>query len=160
MLAAHPADGFLQALAAEVEAVQQFVDLLKIEQTALTQGSTDMLPDLAERKGKLAVQLGRITAQRNAALATQGLPADRAGVAAWCAKHPSDQKAAKAWALILALAAEASELIRLSGELIRIRMQYNSKALEALRSGNSSLDLYGPDGQSTAAGSRRINDAA
>jgi flagella synthesis protein FlgN len=150
---------FLQSLAAEAEAVSQFVGLLKLEQTALTKGSTEALPDLAERKGKLAVQLGGIAAQRNAALATQGLGADRAGVAAWCAKHPGEKKAGKTWATILALAGEARELIRLNGELITIRMQYNSKALEALRGGNASLDLYGPDGQATGPGSRRINDA-
>jgi flagella synthesis protein FlgN len=159
LLAAQPTAVFLQALSAEAEAVQQFIDLLKTEQTALTHGSTDVLPDLAERKTRLAVQLSSITAQRNAALAAQGLGADRAGVAAWCAKHPSDKKAGKAWALILALAAEARELIRLNGELIKIRMQYNSKALETLRGGNSSLDLYGPDGQSAAPGGSRINDA-
>jgi flagella synthesis protein FlgN len=150
---------FLQALAAEAEAVQQFVELLKLEQTALTKGSTDMLPELAERKGKLAVHLSGLAVQRNAALAAQGLGADRAGIAAWCAKHPSDKKADQAWAMILALAGEARELIRLNGELINIRMQYNSKALEALHGGNSSLDLYGPDGQATPPGNRRINDA-
>lgn len=150
---------FLQALAAEADAVAQFVALLKLEQIALTKGSTEALPELAERKGKLGVHLSGLAAQRNAALAGQGLGADRTGIAAWCAKHPSEKKAGQAWAMILALAGEARELIRLNGELITIRMQYNSKALEALRGGNSSLDLYGPDGQATTPGNRRINDA-
>ncbi len=150
---------FLKALGAELEAVQQFVDLLKLEQTELSTGSTNALPELSERKSTLAIHLSELAAQRNTALAAQGLGADRAGLDAWCAKHPSDKKAAKAWAAILALAGEARELIRLNGALINIRMQYNARALEALRAGSATLDLYGPDGQSTTPGSRRINDA-
>lgn len=159
MIAAQTTGVFLQALTAESDAVQQFVELLKLEQSALTKGNTEVLPELAERKSQLAVHLSGLAAQRNAALAAQGLGVDRAGIAAWCAKHPGENKAGKAWAMILALATEARELIRLNGELINIRMQYNSKALEALRGGNSSLDLYGPDGQATTPGNRRINDA-
>jgi flagellar biosynthesis protein FlgN len=151
---------FLKALAAELEAVKQFIDLLKLEQTELSTGTTDALPGLAERKNTLAVHLSGLAAQRNASLAAQGLAADRVGLEAWCAKHPGEKRAARDWATILALAGEARELIRLNGELINTRMQYNSRALEALRGGNSSLDLYGPDGQSTTPGKRRIIDAA
>jgi len=159
LIAAQKSGVFLQALAAEADAVARFVELLKLEQSALTKGNTEVLPELAERKGQLAVELSGLAAQRNATLAAQGLGTDRTGIAAWCAKHPGEKKVGKAWTMILALATEARELIRLNGELITIRMQYNSKALEALRGANSSLDLYGPDGQATAPGSRRINDA-
>jgi len=50
-------------------------------------------------------------------------------------------------------------LNNLNGSLIGIRLNYNAKALEALRGGNTTLDLYGPDGQSKSAGPQRINDA-
>ncbi len=146
-------------MSAEVEAVQQFVDILKLEQASLSQGNTDDLPGFAEKKTKLAVNLNNLATKRNAVLAEQGLNADRAGVEAWCAKHPQEKNAAKVWFGILSLAGEARELNRLNGELIQMRMQYNAKALEALQGGRTSLDLYGPDGQSTALSSRRINDA-
>lgn len=149
---------FLQTLSAEAEAVRQFVALLKLEQNVLSSGHTDDLPALAEQKSTLALHLNSLATQRNAALAAHGLSADRSGVEAWCAKHPEEKTAGKTWSAILSLAGEARELNRLNGELIQIRMQYNSKALEALQGGRNSLDLYGPDGQSTTPGKRRIND--
>ena len=142
---------------AEAQTVERFVDLLKLEQSALGRGDTDKLPGYAEQKLEFAAQLNELAAQRNAALAALGLGGDRAGADAWCAKHPDEQAATHAWAAVLALAGEARELNRLNGELIRLRMQYNAKALEALRGGASSLDLYGPDGQATTPGRQRIN---
>ena len=150
---------FLQNLTVEVEAVLQFVDILKREQAALGQGVTEELPVFAEQKSTLAVRLNNLATQRNAALAAQGLNADRSGVEAWCAKHPNEKNAKAIWDRILLLAGEAKELNRLNGELIQMRMQYNAKALEALMGGNKSLDLYGPDGQSTTPNNSRINDA-
>ena len=146
-----------QTLVAEAQTVEQFVALLKLEQTSLSRGDTDALPGFADQKMQFAAQLNEFAAQRNAALAAQGFDADRSGVEAWCAKHPKEKVAAKAWTTVLALAGEARELNRLNGELIRLRMQYNAKALEALRGGASTLDLYGPDGQATTPGRQRIN---
>lgn len=151
---------FLQTMTAEAVAVQQFVNLLKLEQTSLSNGNIDNLPEFAEQKSKFSVHLSSLAEQRNTALAAQGLATDRAGIEAWCTKHPEEQNARKAWQKILALASEARELNRLNGELIQMRLQYISKALEALQSGNKSLDLYGPDGQSTTLGNRRIYGAA
>ena len=156
--AATPAAAFLDTLAAEEYAVSEFVDLLKLEQTALTNGKTDELPAFAEQKNTLAGKLGGLCARRNALLAGEGLGVDRAGVATWCAQHAKEHNAAAAWAHILSLSAEARELMRVNGQLIAMRMQYNSQALEALLGGKNTLDLYGPDGQTTIADSRRIND--
>ena len=148
---------FLQTLAEELKIVQQFVEQLKLEQAALSAGNTDALPEFAERKSQLAVQLGQFAAKRNAALVTQGFNTDRNGIEAWCAKHPNEKSLFDTWAGILARASEARELNRLNGELIQLRTQFNAKALEALRGGNNALDLYGPDGQSTTPGLPRIN---
>jgi flagella synthesis protein FlgN len=146
-----------QTLVAETQTVAHFVDLLKLEQASLSSGDTDALPAHAEQKIALAAQLNTLAAQRNAALAAQGFCADRAGVEAWCAKHPAEGTAAKAWSTLLSLAAEARQLNQLNGGLIQTRMQYNAKALEVLRGGSKALDLYGPDGQSQSTGSSRIN---
>ena len=146
-----------QTVVAEAQAVEQFVELLKLEHDSLRRGDTDALAGHAEQKLKFADQLNELAAQRNAALAALGFGSDRAGADAWCAQRPEEEIATKAWATILALAGEARELNRLNGELIRLRMQFNAKALEALRGGASSLDLYGPDGQATVPGQQRIN---
>lgn len=146
-----------QTMVAEAQTVQEFVTLLTLEQAALGSGNTDHLPAYAEQKVALGAQLNTLAAQRNATLAAQGFGADRAGVEDWCAKHPKEASSAKTWGMILALAGEARELNLLNGELIRLRLQYNAKALAALRGGSTSLDLYGPDGQSKTAGQPRIN---
>lgn len=150
---------FLQAMTAEAVAIQQFVSLLKLEQTSLSNGNIDNLPEFAEQKNKFSIHLNSLAEQRNTALTAQGFGADRAGIEAWCTKYPEEQNTRKAWQKILSLAAEARELNRLNGELIQMRLQYISKALEALQSGKKSLDLYGPDGQSTTPDNRRIYGA-
>jgi flagella synthesis protein FlgN len=146
-------------LLSELEAVSFFVDLLKKEQTTLSSGDTEKLPEILSQKNQIAGQLSQLAEHRNALLSAQGFNSDRVGIEAWCAKHPKELKAAEAWSEILKLAGEARELNRVNGELIALRMQYNTKALEALRGGNESLNLYGPNGQSTFLGNRRINDA-
>lgn len=148
---------FQQIMLAEAETVRRFVALLALEQASLGSGNTDELPAFAEQKVDLAAQLNAFAAQRNSALAAQGFGADRSGVEAWCAQHPDQEITAGAWSSILAQAREARELNQLNGKLIQLRMQYNAKALEALRGGNGALDLYGPDGQSKPPGHRRIN---
>lgn len=149
----------LHTLEAEIVAVQRFVTLLELEQRSLGAGSTGDLPVYANEKAKLVADLNNLAAQRNAFLTAAGFGADLAGITSWLSKHPEEENAADAWSKILTLAAEARELNRLNGELIRTRMQYNALALEALQGSKNQLDLYGPDGQSKAARQRRINDA-
>ena len=151
--------GFIQGLNEEARLIQQFVDLLLHEQKALSAGDTDVLPKLADDKSGLAAQLNRIAEDRGRMLVAMGFSADRAGVEAWCAGHPEEKVVAAAWAGVLELAREAKELNRLNGELIALRMQHNARALEALRSGNNPLDLYGPDGQAQPPNRVRINDS-
>ena len=149
----------LQMLIKEADAVRQFVDLLKREQSALSSGDTDDLPEIAEEKIQLAKHLDQLAASRCTSLIAQGFATNHAGIEAWCTEHPARETAINSWSKILELAREAHELNRLNGELIRLRMQFNAKALEALRVGESSLGLYGPDGQSTKPGHRRIDHA-
>ncbi len=155
--AAHAA--LVRVIADEAGAIRQFVDLLKREQTSLSNGITDELPELAEQKGTLFVHLNQLAAQRSDALAAHGLSADRAGVEAWIALHADEKSLRNDWTTVLSLASEARQLNYLNGELIRMRMQYNTMALEALQGGKGVLDLYGPDGQSTSPGHSRIYDA-
>jgi flagella synthesis protein FlgN len=145
-------------IAEEAQVLAQFIDLLKLEQDSLSNGNIEALAGHAEQKTKFGARLNSLAAQRNAALTAQGLGHDRSGIDAWCAGHPGHETTATAWSALLSLAGEARQLNRTNGDLIQIRMRYNAKALEALRGGNSSLDLYGPDGQSRSAAHRRIND--
>lgn len=164
MLRKTPGNGVTQlrqTITEEGRGVQLFVDLLLIEQKALSSGNTDDLPVLAEKKSALADRLNILTEERNATLAALGFPGTRDGMEAWCAKHPGELETANIWAGVLTLAREARELNRLNGELIKLRMNTTAAALEALRASKTSLDLYGPDGQSAkTVGHRRIDHAA
>lgn len=150
---------FAQRLAEERALIEQFVELLKVEQLALSGGRVDELPAYAEKKALIIAGLNTLTEQRGTDLDSLALSKDKAGVAGWCKLHPEQEEAARHWASILSLAAEARELNRLNGELIQIRMQYNARALESLQGGKAALDLYGPDGQSASRSQQRINDS-
>ena len=147
-----------QMFEGEARLLDLFVDLLRREQIALSQGSAEELPELAEQKNGLVIQLNQLSTKRVAFLEAHGFSPDRIGIDAWCAQA-EDQHTTETWHKALKLAAEARELNRVNGELIQTRMQFTAKALEALSGAKNSLELYGPDGQSTKLGSRRINDA-
>ena len=150
----------VHAVEAEVTAVQRFLALLELEQGLLVKGEVDELIDLAREKNELAAQITELGSRRTEAVAAGGLPADRPGIDAWLAVHPSETRARDAWNSLMSLAGQAHEVNRTNGELIQIRMQHNAQALEALLGSNASLALYGPDGQNTPASGRRISDSA
>ena len=60
-----PTTAFQQTLDAEAKAVQQFIGLLQLEQTALSTGKTDELPALLDKNAALAARLNALAAQRN-----------------------------------------------------------------------------------------------
>lgn len=147
-------------IAAEADVVSAFVLLLQEEQGALKEGHADELAGIIERKSATAQKLAPLSIARNATLAHAGLAPDRDGIEAWLNRQPADKAVRQNWEKLQALAAEARELNRLNGELIRLRMQHNAQALEALLSHASRQDLYSADGQAAAAAPRRIIDSA
>jgi flagella synthesis protein FlgN len=150
----------LHTLTAEADAVLCFVNLLKQEQLALGNGDVDALAPIIPQKNTLAIELTALAKRRNTALAAEGFEPDRTGIDAWHNLHPRNNKVSTAWSQILSLASEARELNRVNGELIQIRMQHNTLALEALQCASRPLNLYGADGQTVGHSKRRINDAA
>jgi len=150
----------LHTLETEADTVARFVEQLKLEQVALANGDIDKIVGFTQSKSTLTGELTSLANQRNSALASLGLAADRAGIEAWFERHPPDVRAQNAWSRILSLASEARELNRVNGELIQIRMQHNAQALAAMQGASRSLHLYGPDGQTAPRLSGRINDAA
>ncbi|MBI2307818.1 MAG: flagellar protein FlgN [Rhodocyclales bacterium] len=147
-------------IAAEADVVSAFVLLLKEEQEILKAGSPEALPDVVERKTEVARKLAPLATARNTELARAGFAADRPGIDAWLKKQPGDKGVRQHWERLQALAAEAKELNRVNGELIRLRMQNNAQALEALLAAANRQDLYGADGQAAQATTRRIIDSA
>lgn len=149
-----------EIIAAEADVVSAFVLLLTEEQEVLKAGSPDALSGIIERKTEVARKLAPLAAARNTELARGGCTADRPGIDAWMDKHPGDKGVRQHWEKLQTLAAEAKELNRVNGELIRLRMQNNAQALEALLATANRQDLYGADGQAAPAAPRRIIDSA
>lgn len=143
----------------ELKAVRSFVELLQLEQDCLRDGDIEALTDIVERKTAVATELSACAAARNSCLASRKLASDRPGVEAWLTAHPEDEAVRSSWQTLLELAAEARELNRLNGELLRVRSQHNAQALEALLGASRPLQLYGPDGHTSALGSNRLRDA-
>lgn len=152
-------NSLIEVIEKEARLVGEFVAVLEREQAVLASGEIDSLDALLAAKNDLAVQLEAVGAQRNSLLISQGLTADPAGMQAWCEQHQNTKASSEFWPAIVAGAREAMRLNRLNGELIRLRLQYNERALEALRRGDDSLNLYGPNGQSTAKSGVRLDDA-
>lgn len=146
-------------LAAEADAVSAFVRLLQEEQEALKSASADLLPPLLERKNASAPVLAELSRRRSGALAALGFSGTHAEAGVWLAARPAEALARKHWQRLQALAAEARELNRLNGELIRLRMGHNAQLLEALLAANRQ-ELYGADGQTSSIAAHRIIDSA
>lgn len=149
-----------EIIAAEADLVSAFVFLLQQEQEVLKSGEADALPGIVERKAEITRKLAPISIARNAVLARADLPPDRAGIDAWLKCNTADKAVRLNWEKLQTLAAEARELNRVNGELIQLRLQNNSQALETLRSAANRQELYSADGQANTAHTRRIIDSA
>ena len=129
------------------------------EQTILTEGDTEELPALAAHKEQLAETLNELARQRNEFLYSAGFQPGRAGMDAWLSANKAHHGAVASWNQTISLAERAKNLNLRNGQLIQLRMKYNAQALEILLRRENNLDLYGPDGRSSAQGDRRIDDA-
>lgn len=143
----------------EFRALQSFVELLRREQSLLTEGSTDELAALAEEKLKAATELADFSASRDSKLIHSGLQPGRAGMEAWTAT-PAGTGYRQQWHRLLELTAEARALNDTNGKLINVRLQNNQQALSILLAAADQAFTYGPDGQQRAGtGGRSLGSA-
>lgn len=152
-------DELSKAVAGEAAAVAAFIAILRREQEALSQGQVELLPAIIEEKNTGAGELVAHSARRNAILAGRDFAADRPGIAAWLAANADDRSVEQGWNALLELAAEARELGRVNGELLRIRLQNNTRALEVLLGASKPPPLYGRDGQPTPFGGVSLRES-
>lgn len=147
-------------IASEAAVVERFVDLLTQEQEALKTGQTDPLPELANAKAPLTVELNQLAVRRNQYLASLGLPADKDGVEALLQRQASTELA-DSWERMRQAVATARELNDLNGQLINMRLQYTQQALHTLMATQRQTEqFYGKNGQPSQFTGRRIIDAA
>jgi flagella synthesis protein FlgN len=140
-------DALLATLIDEYSTVEAFASILTIESKVLASASAlEDLPSIVEKKTELIGVLARLEAARDAHLAEQGLPAGWPGMEL---AADSDARIAAQWSLLQKAVERARRANTNNGELIRVRMDYNQRALAALQVNvpRKATNFYGPDGR-------------
>jgi flagella synthesis protein FlgN len=139
-------DALLATLIEEYSTVEAFASVLTLESSALAAVSPlDKLPPIVEKKTELIGVLARLEAARDAQLAELGFPAGWPGMELAAS---TDTRVAAQWKLLQKAAGRARRTNTTNGELIRVRMDYNQRALAALQVNvPRKAGFYGPDGR-------------
>jgi flagella synthesis protein FlgN len=139
-------DALLATLIEEYSAVEAFASILTLETKALTALSPlELLPPIVEKKTELIGELAKLEATRDGLLAELGFPAGWPGMELAAS---TDARIAEQWSLLQKAAERARRCNTSNGELIRVRMDYNQRALAALQVNvPRKAGFYGPDGR-------------
>ena len=139
-------DALLATLIEEYSAVEAFASILTLETKALTALSPlELLPPIVEKKTELIGLLAKLESARDAQLAELGFPAGWPGMELAAS---TDARLAAQWSLLQNAADRARRSNTSNGELIRVRMDYNQRALTALQVAvPQKAGFYGPDGR-------------
>lgn len=132
----------LDLLNREYAATGAFVALLDQEAAAMTQGVFAKLPELAERKSKLADQIALMAQQREMEQLALGYGAGRRGADA--AAMAGGKALQDAWRNLLERAAQAHACNHRNGVMIHTHLDFTRQTISFLQAG--SQPLYGPDG--------------
>lgn len=129
----------------EAALLDDFVALLKREESLLIDAQTDALLELAEHKTRMYRRLQFLSDERSRLFAASRLALNNDTMRRALAQ---DAAATSCWERLIELARDASERNRINGQLISERMQNNQQALTILMAAASQPSAtYGPDGQ-------------
>lgn len=139
-------DALLATLVEEYSAVEAFASVLTLEAKALTALSPmEQLPPIVEKKTELIGVLATLEHTRDEQLAALGLPGGWKGMEL---AATTDARIETQWQLLQKAADRARRTNTNNGELIRVRMDYNQRALEVLQvKVPQKAGFYGPDGR-------------
>jgi flagella synthesis protein FlgN len=139
-------DALLATLIEEYSTVEAFASILTLETRALTALSPmEQLPPIVEKKTELIGKLAQLEITRDAQLAQLGFPSGWPGMELAAG---ADSRLATQWALLQKAADRARRFNSRNGELIRVRIDYNQRALTALQvTVPQKVGFYGPDGR-------------
>jgi flagella synthesis protein FlgN len=126
----------------ECAATVAFLDLLSLEEQAMTGGDFSALPALAERKSKLADQIAVLTRQRENEQQALGYAADRFGAESCAAA--GGQALQSAWFGLREQATLAREHNHRNGVMIHTHLDFTRQSISFLQARGQ--PLYGPDG--------------
>jgi flagella synthesis protein FlgN len=138
-------DALLATVIDETAVVEAFESLLAFEEKALTAAAPlESLPLIIEQKTALTAQIAELESLRDAQLQQMGLEMGFAGMQKAVA---GNEALSERWSELMAAAKRAGRSNNSNGVLIRTRMEYNRKALAAMRVAPAKAGFYGPDGR-------------
>ena len=140
-------DALLITVTEEHATLEAFASLLMYEEKALAAVSpVETLPTILEKKTELTGKLASLEKARDAELKALGLPGGKLGMDLASADEP---RLAQQWKLVQEVVERARRANMTNGLMIRVRMNYNEKALAILRGAASkgTAGVYGPDGR-------------
>ena len=140
-------NALLNTVTEEYATLEAFASLLIYEEKALAAVSpVETLPAILEKKTELTAKLASLEKARDAELKALGLPGGKLGVELASADEP---RLAQQWKLVQEVVERARRANMTNGLMIRVRMNYNEKALAILRGSASkgTAGVYGPDGR-------------
>lgn len=147
-------------LESEAREAAAFVELLNKEQAMLVAGNVDGLLPLIDQKGAFTAKLGDLADARERIINQAGAGSGRAGMETYLSRQPTDKVLRSRWEALLAVAGEAQALNQTNGKLIRLHLQHNQQAMNALMAAANQATTYGPDGHQRPAGSGRFLGSA
>lgn len=129
-------------MALEHGAVNEFLELLNLEADAMAEGRFSDLPQLTERKSKLADEIIILGRYRETEQMSLGFPAGYSGaVLAAAAGGPLLQEV---WSKLQTCAAQVRERNLANGVVLHAHLDFTRQAISFMKSANGSL--YGADG--------------
>lgn len=143
---------FLSDLAAERNALKEFVGLLEQEQQALLGQDGELVLSLAEQKTQMVAKLNEMAEARRMALSAVQ---EEVNTEDWLSQHAPSHLAV--WNELRRLAESAQQANLTNGKLIHLKLRYTQQTLNALYSAaqNTTAGLYGRDGQQNLSNSGR-----
>ncbi|KVT31418.1 flagella synthesis protein FlgN [Burkholderia ubonensis] len=141
-------DELLATVNDEHATVEAFASLLAYEEKALTTPEPlEALPDIIEKKTALIDRLAQLERTRDTQLSALGFPGGKKGMDQAAER---DARLSGSWQLLQQAADRARRANANNGMLIRIRRDYNERALAVLRDAPARVGFYGPDGRVSA----------
>lgn len=139
-----------QCIQDELNAMNSFAKILKLEQAALIAGDTNQLESITQEKAALIKQLTDLEKIRKSSLLNGGYKTDLEGMEAYLADFGTSDNISATWLALMDISRQAKEFNRTNGILINRHMSRNQAALNILHRKDPASALYGPNGQSTS----------
>ena len=146
--------GFAENVAAETEALQQFLKILQSEQEALTLGNIDKLIEYVRLKSDQGLRLSQLSANLHRILRQYGFAGTPEDVSRFIQREDPDGKCGltRHWENLMNLAKQAQDMNQLNGAMIETQLKRNQQALTILQEAAKQTMLYGPTGHSQGLG--------